>query len=203
MKTVYKTLAFGMLALVAAQVVHAQNKVATAVIRPSAGGKLAIEIKESFPTAAPFSGYAVHAYGVSTVVMTFSGNATAGILIPGVPSKLKVFNISSGDSTEVEVGKPPIVVAGAVILPDNFAVLNCNGDTYFAAATIGEKTAQGQSAGPYIESYLISATGSTLTGSYPNNRSLNLSRIQYNAGAPNGQAIIALCWAPLYGYVGY
>lgn len=204
MKTLAKALTACLLAFTSALPVDAQNTVATAVIRPSAGGKLAIAVKDSFPTGAPFNTYGVHAYGVASVLVLGSGNAAAGIMIPGVPSTIKVFDLASGNYTTVEAGKPDVVVAGGVIFPDNFAVMNCTGDTFFAAATIGVATSQAFVSGGITQTWLISATGEVKPfggGGMP--RILNLSQIQHNTSYSSTGSILPSCWSPLAGYVGY
>lgn len=141
----------------------AQTSLVTAIIRPSAGGKLAIQIVDSLPSGAAFKGFTVHAYGVKGLTLVSAGEAAyAGTLIPGVPNKVRVLDTESGSVVEVVSKGPVVVVRGAIVFPDNYAVMNC-GDYYFAAGMVGESTNKiyfgGDGATVYYRKFNIAGSG--------------------------------------------
>lgn len=183
----------------------AQNTIATAVIRPSAGKNLAIRIETAFPVGS-YAGFAVHAYGVGSLhVADASNTAAAGVLIPGVPSTIKIFDPTAGTYTEVVAGAGDVIVASSIVFPDNFIVMNCN-DDYFAAGTIGVMgSTSTYSASSIPARYFIATAGSQTPNGYSGGigaRDVVLG-MSYVSAASKEVLYPRACATKLGGYVGY
>lgn len=183
----------------------AQNSIATAVVRPSAGKNIAIRIEGTYPVGT-YAGYAVHAYGISSLHVTDASDAAAaGVLIPGVPSTIKLFDPATGNYTEVVADGPDVIVPASIVFPDNFIVMNCN-DNYFAAGTVGDmgRISTYSSSGTAAR-YFISTSGSQspngyFTGVGPRDVVLGLT---YMSPASKEPLYNRMCATKLGGYVGY
>lgn len=204
MKFLSKALFAGVLTFAALPAADAQNTIATAVIRPSAGKNLAVRIETAFPVGS-YAGFAVHAYGVDSLHVTDASDAAgAGVLIPGVPTTIKIFDPSTGNYTEITAGGGDVIFPASIVFPDNFMVINCN-DNYFAAGTVGGMGRITTSANSIPARFFISTSGAQSSGSYWNGvgaRDVVLGS-SYVSSASKEVLYVQVCKTKLGGYVGY
>lgn len=206
-----------LLAAAGAAGARAADPIPTALVKPLTGGMVSFQILASYPLGNPYTNYHVHAFGIPSAHVVSTTYEGAGVLLPGIPADVRLFNAANGSFVTVKAGDPPVQVTGALVFPDEFMTFNCN-DTVFAAGSSGATTPMASyyhstSGSTYYQSITFSPVGQVRLASgsntYTNARNPRQAGLQVRSGtfmnshSDNALPASSSCTVDVTHYVGF